>query len=425
MNARPTAVALSLVSLAAWAIFLGVLTNRPELWVAALPLLAPLLVWSGEADPGSWAVALEVSADRLLEGDRMVVTITLSAKTRLPLIEVVAPLPSGLELASGHPRAIFSLAAGEQAGWQYEVRCPQRGRFSFGTLRVRVLDRWGLSVTEKTQVEQRTISVYPRPVPLHRLPRPQRTQTSFGNYVAPQLGDGIEPGDIRPFAPGDRVRRVNWRASTRRGQLYVTQFHQERNADVVLLLDTTTDSGMHPDSIIDHAVRAACRIAAAYLARKDRVGLIEYGGFLRTIRPGSGRAHYERVIDALLPADVIFSYVGRDLDLLPTGVLPSNALIIALSPLLDGRFVRALADLAARGFDLVVIVVSPMEPTRRALPPSRLVELACRFWALERKVRLDALRRRGLTVLEWSPDEPLDVVVARVPPRRPARLAAV
>ena len=64
------------------------------------------------------------------------------------------------------------------------------------------------------------------------VPRPLRTQSSFGNYVSAQLGEGIEPGEIRPFLPGDRTRRINWRASLRRQQLYVTQYQEERNADV-------------------------------------------------------------------------------------------------------------------------------------------------------------------------------------------------
>ena len=46
---------------------------------------------------------------------------------------------------------------------------------------------------------------------------PLRTQTFVGNYVSPAQGEGIEPGDIRPFAPGDQVRHVNWRATLRLG----------------------------------------------------------------------------------------------------------------------------------------------------------------------------------------------------------------
>ena len=195
-----------------------------------------------------------------------------------------------------------------------------------------------------------------------------RTQTFVGNYVSPAQGEGIEPGDIRPFAPGDHVRHVNWRATLRLGTLHVTQHHRERNADVVLLLDTLSEVGPSGATVVDVAVRAAATLAAAYLARKDRVGLIEYGGQLRWVRPGSGRAQLQRLLDTLLDASVVFTYVTRDVDLIPPRILPPQALVLALSPLLDARFVRAAADLAARRFDLVVIAVSPVAAARAAVP---------------------------------------------------------
>ena len=106
--------------------------------------------------------------------------------------------------------------------------------------------------------------------------------------MSPALGEGIEPGDIRQFAPGDRVQQVNWRASLRLGTLYVTQHHRERNADVVLMLDTLAEVGPRAATTLDLGVRAAASLATAYLARKDRVGLINYGGLIHWVRPAAG-----------------------------------------------------------------------------------------------------------------------------------------
>ena len=159
------------------------------------------------------------------------------------------------------------------------------------------------------------------------------------------FGEGIEPGDIRQFAPGDRIRQVNWRASLRLGELYVTQQHRERNADVVLMLDTMAEVGTASETTLDAAVRAAASLATAYLARKDRVGLIVYGGVIDWVRPGSGRAQYERIADSLLRADVVFTYVTKDLKLVPPRVLPPHAFVVAITPLLDRRFTQAAVDL--------------------------------------------------------------------------------
>jgi uncharacterized protein (DUF58 family) len=235
--------------------------------------------------------------------------------------------------------------------------------------------------------------------------------------VSPAQGEGIEPGEIRPFAPGDLIRHVNWRATLRLGPLHVTQHHRERNADVVLLLDSLSEVGADGGTVVDAAARGAAALAAAYLARKDRVGLIEYGGLLRWVKPGTGRAQFQRVLDTLLHASVVFTYVTRDLELIPPRILPPQALVLALSPLLDARFVRAATDLAARGFDLIVIAVSPVTAARAAAPPARVADLAARLWALERRTQIDALRQRGLTIVDWDGVAPLDVALAAL--RRP------
>jgi uncharacterized protein (DUF58 family) len=242
--------------------------------------------------------------------------------------------------------------------------------------------------------------------------------------VSPAFGDGIEPGDIRHFAPGDRVRQVNWRASLRLGTLYVTQHHRERNADVVLMLDTLGDVGLAPASVLDRGVSAAASLATAYLARKDRVGLITYGGTIDWVRPGSGRAQYERLAEVLLRAHVVFTYVAKDLTRIAPRVLPSHALVIAVTPLLDARFTTAALDLAARGFDLVVVAVSPVVITRDLVRGSPTDELACRLWTVERRASLDAFRRHGIAVSEWSPSEALEGALAQHRRRRPLAAGA-
>ena len=340
MSARVTRLAGSIVSLIALALFLGVLSGRPELFLVAVPLLVMLFSAAVRADRPHYTLTHDVSAARVFEGDCLTVAVTVTARSPIPLLELFEPLPSTGELASGCNRALFTLRPGQRIQWTYEVRCPGRDRFSLGTVHVRLWDRPGLRVHETRHLAPRPVRVYPRIAPLRRLPHPRRTQTSVGNCVSPTFGEGLEPGDIRPFAPGDRVRHVNWRASLRLGKLYVTQYHQERNADVVLMLDTLGHVGLPSATSLDVCARAAASLAWTYLSRKDRVGLIEYGGVLRWVKPSSGRAQFERLLDALLAADVVFTYVAKDLTMVPPRVLPPQALVIALSPLLDPRFVR-------------------------------------------------------------------------------------
>ena len=412
MTTRLTPLALSVVTVGAWGLVLGVLSGRAELVVVVLPLLLGLLRIGRTGSSGDWSLARAVSAARVLEGERVTVTVTLSAREPVPLLELFEPLPPTLRLVAGHNRGLFSVARGQSVEWRYEVECVRRGRVSLGTVHARLWDRAGLESGETSVRVPWQLRVYPRPLPLRRLPGPRRMQAFVGNYVAPSIGEGLEPGDIRAFVPGDRVRHVNWRASLRFRSLFVTQYHQERNADVVLMLDTLTEAGEPPATTLDVSIRAAAALATAYLARKDRVGLIEYCGPFRWVRPNSGRAHHERLFEALLRADVMFSYVTQEVALVPRRVLPPQALVIAISPLLDPRFEKALVDLAARGFDLAVLSPSAIPLVRRAMRPSASADLACRLWGLERRARADALHRLGITIVDWDPAEPLEAVLA-------------
>ena len=104
-------------------------------------------------------------------------------------------------------------------------------------------------------------------------------------------GEGIEYADIRDFVPGDRVRSINWRASARRQTLVVNERHPERNTDVVLFVDSFVDVRNGDRSVLEDAVRAAATLATRYLERRDRVGLVGFGGDPPLAPAGYGCRH--------------------------------------------------------------------------------------------------------------------------------------
>jgi uncharacterized protein (DUF58 family) len=397
----------SLTSIVGWAFVLAVLFDRAELFMVAVPLIVALLSTRRATDPKGLAVATQVSTERLCEGERLSLTVTLRASAPMPLLELHVPLPDNFTRAAGDHHAVLALKAGEERIHRFELTAHARGSCHLGDVYLRSHDRSGLRAADRIDAGQLPVHVYPQLPAIRRPPRPLRMRSSFGNYVSPRVGEGLEPGNVRPFMAGDRVRHINWRTSLRLGRLYVSQFHEERNADVVLLLDTFAESGLRPNSSLDVSVRAAGALAAAYLARKDRVGLIEVGGQIRWIKPASGRRHLESVIEAVLPADVMFTYVSKNLDFLSTRILPPQALIIAITPLLDERFTRIACDLAARKFDILVLAISPVDLTVRTQPETALNSLTGRLWQQEWQARVRALRRQGLAVIDWNPDTPL------------------
>ena len=150
------------------------------------------------------------------KASRLTVTVTLAAETRLPQVEVFEPLPPSAELTSGRPRRVLAVPPGDTERWSYDLHLPERGRYVLGTVYLRAWEPSGLGVLEAVLNAPETSTSIRAPRRSDACRRRSGPRPRPGNYVSPLVGDGIEPGEIRPFAPGDRIKHVNWRASLRR-----------------------------------------------------------------------------------------------------------------------------------------------------------------------------------------------------------------
>ena len=99
MTTRLTPLALSVVTVGAWGLVLAVLSGRAELVVVVLPLLLGLLRIGRTGSSQDWSITRAVSAARVLEGERVTVTVTVSAGEPVSLLELFEPLPPGLRLS--------------------------------------------------------------------------------------------------------------------------------------------------------------------------------------------------------------------------------------------------------------------------------------------------------------------------------------
>ncbi len=112
---------------------------------------------------------------------------------------------------------------------------------------------------------------------------PKRVFAALGVRPAPRRGDGMEFDSLRDYLPGDDPRRVDWRATARRGRIVVRQFQHERNHTVLIAVDASRLMAGDVDgrNKLDYAVDAALALAYAALQAGDRVGLIAFDRELR------------------------------------------------------------------------------------------------------------------------------------------------
>jgi uncharacterized protein (DUF58 family) len=384
--------------LAALGLLAALALGRAELAVLAAPFAVAVAVgvpWS--ADPGMRAW-IRLDRDRIIEGGEVGVDVELESVLGVQRLEVLLVTPDGLEVVGANPVAL-RLAPGASRSTEFTVRAPRWGTFRLGEVALRSNDRLGF-FTFETQIDQAApLKVYPHPEELRTMLRPLDTQPFGGNQVARSKGEGIEFADLRPFAVGDRLRRINWRASARRGTLWVNELHPERNTDVVIFLDSFAEARRGDRGTLDMAVRAAASLADRYLKHKDRVGLVSFGGLLNWLTPATGLVQLYRIVDSLLDTEIMLSYAWKDIEVVPRRTLPPQALVVGLTPLLDERAVGAMLDLRRRGFDLAVIEVSP-EPFTPP-PEDELGRFAHRLWRLRRDALRDRFRSLGVPIAEW------------------------
>jgi uncharacterized protein (DUF58 family) len=398
-------------SLAALGLFAGIAFGRAELVVLATPFVLVLALGLAARSEPELAVNTRVDAVRALEGDELSVEIGLEAAGGIERLEIGLAVPRGA-VSVGDTSFGLKLASGDPHELTATLRFPSWGVFRVGRVGLAAFDRLGLFVFERELPAAHLVRVYPKEEYLREIVRPHETQAYVGNLVARQKGEGIEFADLRLYQPGDRVRRVNWRATAKRGTLVVNEEHPERNAAIVLLLDSFSDARLGEEGTLDQAVRATAALAAAYLARRDQVGLLSFGGSVNWLEPALGTVQLYRIADALLDTEVVLSYVWRDIRVIPVHVLPPKALVLCLTPMLDERMVHALVDVRGRGADVAAIELSPHPFIRpREEKPA---ELAYRIWTLRRAAMVSRFRRLGVPVAEWRYGDPLEPVLEEV-----------
>ena len=413
---------LGYAALAAVGLLGALALRRPELAIIAAPFALLLAIGTRTARDPKLDVTVAIDTERTIEDEAIPMAIGVTSQRAVDRVELLLALPDGVEVADGSRARALRLRAGESGDGSLEIRCTRWGVFDVGRIEVRARDLLRFVTWAETVEGPQRIKAYPRPLTLHAVLSARETQAFAGSEVAFVKGEGIEYADLREFVAGDRVRSINWRASARRQSLVVNERHPERNTDVVLFVDSFADVSLGGQSVLEDAVRAAAALATRYLERRDRVGLVGLGGILRWLQPGMGTSQRYRLIETMLETGVEPTYAWRDVSLIPPRVLPPKALVVALSPLVDTRFVGALEDLRGRRFDVAVVEV---DPVRLLAPPrSEGDRLARRLWLLERETVRARLVALGIGVATWDGTTDLETALEEVRTyRRYSRLA--
>ncbi|GAA5204378.1 DUF58 domain-containing protein [Microbacterium jejuense] len=390
----------------------GMAFSRPDLVAVGLPL--------GLAT--AWALARRPAAGilRLVLGARASGTPQSGAVVG----EVDAAAPADwvqLAVDQGGRRTGLADAAPGDGAMRTRSRLRHTGPTELFAVTARGVAQDGAWVSDPGPRTALTWNAVPETVPLQQLPVALRLTGLHGGHEGSRPGQGGDFRDIHPFAPGDELRRVDWRATARLarrpGDLLVRRTQALSDSTVVIAIDTADDLGEavvtwgtdDPEhsgvTSLDHARQAALSIATSAVQAGDRVAYHVLAPDGRTVRAGAGARQLARLRDVIAATgtgDVEVRYRRAP-------VIAHGSIVFVLSTFFDGAAAELATHWRAAGHAVVAVDVLPAPRAERL---SREQLLAMRTLLAEREDVFAELRATGIDVVAWgsgSPDTALRV----------------
>ncbi len=234
-----------------------------------------------------------LASTRTTWGDEIPMTIEVWNRKRLPLAWLRADdetthgvvvreraLVEG-EQGSEVLRNFWTLAPFERVIRHFHVGAERRGVFVLGPVDLAVGDLVARRAATQTRPATQTFLVRPRALVAPGLERPER----WGGVDRVRAGLTEDPArfaGVRPYAPGDPLRRIHPRASARLGRPVTKRFEPSRDREVLIALDVQTDHGpawevAYDDEAVEDLYVVAASIARSLATERAAFGIAAAG----------------------------------------------------------------------------------------------------------------------------------------------------
>lgn len=183
-----------------------------------------------------------------------------------------------------------------------------------------------------------------------------------GLHRSPYFGQSVEFAQHREYAPGDDIRRIDWKVWSKTDRFYIKQYEEETNLRTTLLVDLSESMqfGSHQLNKYEYACRVAASLAYLLVRQQDAVGMVTFDDVVRaTVPPSSKQNHLQSILSTL---DIQKPARKTDLQQLLAQVADQQVrrgLIVLISDLFVDRagLFKGLKLLRTRGHDVMVFHV--------------------------------------------------------------------
>jgi uncharacterized protein (DUF58 family) len=219
-----------------------------------------------------------LATDRTTWGEEIPMTVEVWNRKRLPLAWLRADDDASFgtvirerELVDGSRgggalRNIWTLAPFERVTRRFHVGGERRGVYDLGPVDLSVGDLFARQAAFEERDDRTRFIVRPRTVGTTGIERPDQ----WGGLQRAKAGLTEDPSrfaGVRPYAPGDPLRRIHQRASARLGAPVTKRFEPSRDREVLIVLDVQTEHGPAWEINFDADEVEALYVVAASVAR--------------------------------------------------------------------------------------------------------------------------------------------------------------
>ena len=197
-----------------------------------------------------------------------------------------------------------TLDAGEQKTIAYFLHPVRRGEFNFGNTNIYIQSKIGLATRRIIFNQQKSVPVYPSILQMKtmELKAFSKISTFQGIKRLRRLGHSYEFEQIKNYVSGDDYRSINWKATSRKSDLMVNQYEDEKAQQIYSLVDKSRSmrlpfAGM---SLLDYAINTSLVISNIALRKQDKAGLITFSDKIETILPAErNRMQLRKILESL------------------------------------------------------------------------------------------------------------------------------
>lgn len=184
----------------------------------------------------------------------------------------------------------------------------------------------------------------------------------LGNYKSAFKGTGLEFEDYRVYSPGtDDASRIDWKASKRVGQIVVKEFVEERNLDILFLVDVSTQmlTGSTEKLKAEYIAEFVSTLSRSVLAAGDSVGYLLFSNKIsKEVKAEQGMRQFYSITRDLSEISNYGGYGDTDVALdYAYKFAKEGSLVVVVSDFIYGMGSDKLLRLCSKKFDLIMVMI--------------------------------------------------------------------